>query len=140
MSRTSAIILAIGCLVLSAAAFQAKSVDVTGDWEFTMAGGPGGPEGAPPGGGGGERPAMVITFVQKGDVIEAKMQNPMGEEMKGTGKIAGNAIEFTFTMTGGPMGDMSMVHKGKVDGDTMKGTIAMGDRGEMEWTAKRVKK
>jgi hypothetical protein len=141
MSRTSAIILAIGCLVLSAAAFQAKSVDVTGDWDLTMAGGPGGPpDGAPPGGGGGERPAMVITFVQKGDVIEAKMQNPMGEEMKGTGKIAGNALEFTFTMTGGPMGDMSMVYKGKVDSDTMKGTIAMGDRGEMEWTAKRVKK
>jgi len=138
MSRTSAIILAIGCLVLSAAAFQAKPVDVTGDWEFSMSGGPGGPPpGAPE---GGQRPAMVITFVQKGDALECKMRNPMGEEMKGTGKITGNEIEFTFTMTGGPMGDMTMVHKGKVDGDTMKGTIAMGDRGEMEWTAKRVKK
>lgn len=144
MSRTPAIILAIGCLVLGAAAFQAKTVDVTGDWQFSMVGGPGGLEGqaGPPPGGGDrpDRPAMVITFVQKGSDLECKMQNPMGEEMKGTGKITGSEIEFTFTMTGGPMGDMTMVHKGKVDGDTMKGTIAVGDRGEMEWTAKRVKK
>jgi hypothetical protein len=135
MSRVPAIVLAIGCLVLFAAAFQAKPVDVTGDWELAMEGGPGG---GPPG--GGDMPPMVVTFVQKGEELEAKMMNPMGEEMKGTGKIVGNDIEFTFIMTGGPMGDMSIVHKGKVDGDTMKGTIAMGDMGEMQWTAKRVVK
>ena len=134
MTKKWAIILAAGCLVFSAAAFQAKPVDVTGDWEFTMTGGPGG---GPPG--GGDRPPMVVTFVQKGEDLEANMTTPMGE-MKGTGKVVGNEIEFTFTMTGGPMGDMTIVHKGKVDGDTMKGTAAMGEMGEMEWTAKRVKK
>ena len=82
---------------------------------------------------------MVITFAQKGETLEAKMETPMGE-MKGTGKVVGNEIEFTFTMTGGPMGDMTIVHKGKIEGDTMKGTMAMGEMGEMEWTAKRVKK
>ena len=134
MSGKPTIIIAIGCLVLCTAAFQAKPVDITGDWEITMVGGPGGPPG------GGDRPPMVVTFIQKGEVLEAKMQNPMGEEMKGTGKIVGNEIEFTFTMTGGPEGDMTIVHKGKVDGDTMKGTVAMGDMGESEWTAKRVVK
>jgi hypothetical protein len=44
---------------------------------------------------------MIITFVQKGEDLEATMQGPMGE---------------------------------------MKGTIVMGDMGEMEWTAKRVDK
>jgi hypothetical protein len=136
MSKVPAIVLIVGCLFLCAAAFQAKAVDVTGDWEMKMVGGPGG---GPPGGGPGGDRAMIITFVQKGEGLEATMQGPMGE-MKGTGKIVGNEIEFTFTMTGGPMGDMSIVHKGKVDGDTMKGTIAMGDMGEMEWTAKRVVK
>jgi hypothetical protein len=136
MFRRSAIILAIGCLVLGAAAFQAKTVDVTGDWEFSLVGGPGGPGGPP---GGGERPPMVISFVQKGETLEAKMTTPMGE-MVGTGKVVGDEIEFTFTMTGGPMGDMTIVHKGKVEGDTMKGTVAMGDMGDREWTAKRVKK
>ena len=29
-------------------------------------------------------PAMIIKFVQKGETLEAQMQNPMGEEMKGT--------------------------------------------------------
>jgi hypothetical protein len=135
MSGKPALILAIASLVLCGAAFQAKPVDVTGDWEMSLVGGPGG---GPPG--GGEMPPMVITFVQKGEVLEAKMKSPMiGEEMKGTGKITGTEIEFTFTMQG-PDGEMSIVHKGKVDGDTMKGTIAMGERGEMEWTAKRVKK
>jgi hypothetical protein len=67
------------------------------------------------------------------------MKNPMGEEMKGKGKIVGNEIEFTFTMAG-PEGEMTIVHKGKVDGETMKGTISMGEMGEMEWTAKRVLK
>jgi hypothetical protein len=97
MSRVPAIVLAIGCLVLFAAAFQAKPVDVTGDWELAMEGGPGG---GPPG--GGDMPPMVVTFVQKGEELEAKMMNPMGEEMKGP--------------------------------------IAMGDMGEMPWTAKRVVK
>jgi hypothetical protein len=138
MSRNPAlIILAIGCFALGAAA-QSKPANVGGSWEMTMTGGPEGPGGPP---GGGDRPPMVVTFVQNGEALEATMQGgPEGGEIKGTGKIVGNAIEFTFTMTGGPMGDMSIVHKGKVDGDTMKGTIAMGDMGEMEWTAKRVKK
>lgn len=131
--KPALIILAIGGLVLCAAASQSKPADVNGSWEITLIGGPEGP-------GGGDRPPMVVTFVQKGEELEAAMQSPMGDEMKGTGKIVGNDIEFTFTMTGGPMGDMSIVHKGKVDGDTMKGTIAMGDMGDMEWTAKRVKK
>jgi hypothetical protein len=135
MSIKSVCILLVGCFLLCGAAFQAKPVDVTGDWEMTMVGGPGG--GGPPE--GGDRPPMVIKFVQKGEALEAAMQNPMGEEMKGTGKIVGNAIEFTFTMAG-PDGSMTIVHKGKVDGNTMKGTIAMGDMGEMEWTAKRVVK
>jgi len=126
-----------GLLVLFGLASQAKPVDVTGDWEMSLLGGPGG--GGPPE--GGDMPPMVITFVQKGDVLEARMKNPMGEEMKGTGKISGAKIEFTFTMAGGPEGgEMTIVHKGQVDGDTMKGTIAMGERGEMAWSAKRIKK
>ena len=45
MSRRPVILLAVGCLVLSAAAFQAKAVDITGDRELKMGGGPGGPGG-----------------------------------------------------------------------------------------------
>ena len=136
MSRKPVIFFFLGCLVLCGAAFQAKALDVTGDWELTMIGGPGG--GGPPG--GGDMPAMIIKFVQKGETLEAQMQNPMGEEMKGTGKIVGDAIEFTFSMNGPEGGGMTIVYKGKVEGDTMKGTIAMGDMGEMQWTAKRVVK
>jgi hypothetical protein len=152
MSLRAGIVLGV-CLLVTGAIFlgasQQSKVDVTGDWEMAMVGGPGGPGGSqapagpPPGRGGGnkpDRPKMVMTFVQKGEVLAVKMQNPMGDEMTGTGKIVGNEIEFTFTMTGGPMGDMTIVHKGKVDGDTMKGTMTMGDMGEREWSAKRVVK
>ncbi len=134
MSRKAAFVLVLGCLVIAGAAYQAKAIDVTGDWEFAMVGGP---AGGPPE--GGDRPAMIITFVQKGEALEAKMNNPMGEEMKGKGKIVGNVIEFSFTMAG-PDGEMTIVHKGMVDGDAMKGTISMGEMGDMEWSAKRVVK
>jgi len=42
MSRKPVIFFFLGCLVLLGAAFQAKAMDVTGDWELTMIGGPGG--------------------------------------------------------------------------------------------------
>jgi len=148
MSGKPAIILIIGCLVLYGAVTQAKLVNVTGDWELTMGSLLAGQGGGAPGGltrgtvppGSGDRQQMVVTFVQKGEDLEARMTNPAGKEMKGTGKVVRNEIEFTFTMSGGPEGDMTIVHKGKVDGDTMKGTVAMGDTSVREWTAKRVVK
>lgn len=137
LRKSAVVVLAVGCLALAAAS-QSKPADVAGSWEITMVGGPEGPGGPP---GGGDRPPMVVTFVQKGETLEVSMTGgPEGEEIKGTGKISGRDIEFTFSLTGGPMGDMAIVHKGKVDGETMKGTIAMGDMGEMEWTAKRIRK
>ena len=36
-----------------------------------------------------------------------------------------------------PRGDFTIVYKATVDGDTMAGTVAMGERGEREWTAKK---
>lgn len=39
-----------------------------------------------------------------------------------------------------PIDDMTLVHKGKVEGDTISGTVANGDREEMKWTGKRFKK
>jgi hypothetical protein len=32
---------------------------------------------------------------------------------------------------------MTMAYKGTVDGDTMSGTVEMGDFGNFDWTAKR---
>ena len=152
MSAKSVILLIAGCLILFGTFVSAEDVDVSGDWEITMVGGPPGggppgggpPRGAPAGGppgGGGDRPARVVTFTQNGEELQLTMRGPRGDEMQGTGNIVGNEIEFSITMTGGPGGrggEMSIVHKGIVEGDTMKGTVVMGDRGEMEWEAKRV--
>jgi len=125
MLKKSASILVFAGLALWGASLLAKPVDVTGDWEMTVQS----PQ--------GER-TMKISFVQTGESLEVKMEGFQGEEMKGTGKVKDNDIEWTFTMNG-PQGEMSITNKGKVDGDTMKGTVSLGEMGDMEWTAKRVK-
>jgi hypothetical protein len=58
-------------------------------------------------------------------------------ESTGTGSIAGNEIEWSITRET-PMGQMTMVYKGKVDGDTMSGDVKMMDNTN-PWTATRNK-
>lgn len=125
MSKKCVSILLFAGLALWGASLFAKAVDVTGDWEMTIQ--------SPR----GER-TMKINFVQTGENLEVKMEGFQGEEIKGTGKIKDNEIEWTITVNG-PQGEMSITNKGKVDGDTMTGTVSLGEMGDMEWTAKRVK-
>jgi hypothetical protein len=125
MLKKSVSILVFAGLALWGTSLLAKPVDVTGDWEMTVQS----PQ--------GER-TMKISFVQTGESLEVKMEGFQGEEMKGTGKVKDNDLEWTFTMNG-PQGEMSITNKGKVDGDTMKGTASLGEMGDVEWTAKKVK-
>ena len=101
----------------------ATYVDVTGDWEMTMVTQR------------GER-TSTVHFEQDGEKITVTMEGRQGDEITGEGTIKGNEIEWTiFRST--PRGDMTMAYKGTVDGDTMSGTVAMGDFGSFDWTAKR---
>jgi hypothetical protein len=111
--------------LLALAAVSLHAADVAGDWEMTTSGGRSR-------GGSQTRP---FTIVQDGEKITVTMEGRMGE-MTGEGTCMGNEIEWTVTMET-PRGDFTLVYRGTVDGDTMSGTVTMGERGSREWTAKR---
>lgn len=136
MRKKTGILLLAGLLLMAGAALAVAS-DITGDWELTS-----------------ETPRGTMTrpmhFVQKGEALEVTTTRPgrpneQGEpgpaqEIKGAGTVKGNDIEWTFTMKGRDGEERTVAYKGTIDGDTMKGTFSMGQMGDTEWTAKRVKK
>jgi hypothetical protein len=125
MNRKSLIILAALCGLISTAFAQTPPVDVTGVWavifETPM----------------GERTYMT-SFVQDKEVLQVVMKSPQGTEMKTTGKIKGNELEWTVVLSG-PMGEIALAFKGKVEGEMMTGTVQMGEAGEAAFKAKKEK-
>jgi len=121
MSKTKSIFV-VGLLLLAplAICLAQATVDVSGDWDFTMTT-PRGPMNS------------TAKFVQDGEKLTVTMTSQRGE-FKGEGTIKGADIEWTITRDT-PRGKMTTTYKGKVDGNTMTGTAQMGDRGSMEWKA-----
>jgi hypothetical protein len=103
---------------------SAADVDVTGDWEMTME--------SPRGG----EITRALHFEQDGEKITVTMEGRQGDEITGEGTIKGNEIEWTISRST-PRGGMTMAYKGTVDGDSMSGTVEMGDFGSFDWRAKR---
>ncbi len=124
MSKTKSLI-ALCAMVLLVLPLAAQQVNVSGDWEMTSTGR------------GGQERTTPIHFEQDGEKITVTMQGFRGNEMKGEGTIKGNEIEWSFTISIPERGDMTMTYKGKVEGDTMSGTVQRGDFGSSEWKAKK---
>jgi hypothetical protein len=53
-----------------------------------------------------------------------------------TGTLKGDAIMFAFTVSG-PMGSAEVTYTGTVAGDTMKGTLRMGEQAGGRFTGRR---
>jgi hypothetical protein len=123
MTKTKSII-ALCALALFVVSLNAQGVNVTGDWEITSEGRRG--------------PRTTnIHIEQDGEKITVTMPGMGGEgEVKAEGTIKGNDIEWKITRSG-RMGEITITYKGKVEGDTMKGEVQMGDFGSREWTAKK---
>ena len=120
MSKTKSMF-ALSLLFFLAVSLSALYVDVSGDWEMTSQGRRG-PR------------TQDIHIEQNGEKITVTMQG-RGGEIKAEGTIKGNEIEWSVTRS---MRDreFTMTYKGTVEGDTMKGTMQMGERSS-EWTAKK---
>lgn len=116
-------ILALSLMFFLALSLSALYADVTGDWEMTMQGRR------------GER-TQDMHFEQKGEKITVTWSGRRGNEMIAEGTIKGNEIEWSVTRET-PRGDFTMTYKGTVKGDTMTGTMQMGEMGSSEWTAKK---
>ena len=68
----------------------------------------------------------TLTGTYKGEVKEGRL----------FGRVRGNAIEFTGSLRVEAQG-ISFRYTGTIEGDTMKGTVDMGEYWTGTWTAKR---
>jgi hypothetical protein len=124
MKTLIAILVAVAVALVPVAAQDAKKIDITGTWEMTVES----PQGQ-----------MVITanYKQEGEALTGTHVSEMGEApLKGT--VKGADIEYTLTLDMGGQ-QMSILHKAKVDGDTITGSAIIGEMGTIAFTAKRKK-
>ena len=84
----------------------------------------------------GER-VSEITVEQTGEKLVVTSKDREGNDVKSEGTVKGTEITWTTKRTT-PMGEMTFVYKGKVDGKTMAGTTDLGQMGSGEWKAERV--
>ena len=130
--------LAAALLMASNAAFAIQNADVAGEWLLTMT--------LP----SGDERVMTLNLEQDGTAITGTVLREGQEEpSEVTGTVEGNNV--TLYLPGGGRGGRGgggggggggeqrppRAYEGTVDGDTMTGTLSMGQRGEMQWTAKR---
>ena len=77
----------------------------------------------------------TATITQTGDKLTGKYVGSYGESEL-TGNIKDNK-EFTFTVEIGTEQKVRVVYSGTLDGDTIKGSMTMGEMGEGTFTGKR---
>lgn len=124
-----ALCFALGVMVTVAAA---QDANVAGVWTFSMvaAGGGGGGQGG--GGGMGRGGPQTLTFTQDGTKLTGTLHGGRGDSPV-TGTISGNNITFSVTRQT-QNGEMKIDYTGTVSGDSMKGTVMMGQNSR-DWTA-----
>ena len=113
------------CVAFAAAvALPAADVNVSGKWKMTSK--------SPR----GER-VSEITLDQKGEKLVVTSKDREGNDVKSDGTVKGADIAWTTKRTG-PMGEMVISYKGKIDGKAMSGTVEFGQMGSGEWKAEKV--
>jgi hypothetical protein len=116
-----AIGLALAGTWAGSAAIAADKVDLTGTWIVTIE--IGGQQGMP-----------EFELKQDGDKLTGKYKGQFGEkDVKG--KVTDDEVEFSFEVQDGA----EAVYKGKIDGETMKGTADYAGQASGDWTAERKK-
>ncbi len=121
-------VMASFCALALMTGLAARAADepakVEGKWQISMEG----RQGAGPG--------QTLMLKQDGGKITGTLAGPRGEtSVEGT--VKGNEVRFTAKRET-PRGEMTFAYKGTVDGDTMKGTVQIGENSR-DWSAKREK-
>ncbi|MEW6455295.1 MAG: amidohydrolase family protein [Acidobacteriota bacterium] len=99
------------------------TVDVTGTWNVSIM--------SP----GGEMSA-TMTLTQSGSDVSGEFKSQMGITQISNGVVSGNEISFSILI---PTTDppMEVFFSGKVEGNSITGTIDLGPMGTAEWKATR---
>ena len=75
----------------------------------------------------------VLTFKQDGENLSGNYKGQLGEASV-TGTVKGGDVKFSFKINFQGQ-DFTVVYTGKIDGNSMKGTAALGELGEASFTA-----
>jgi hypothetical protein len=81
---------------------------------------------------------LTFDFHVDGAALTGKITSPRGDSDIADGKIDGDTITFTQTMSFNG-NDFKMTYSGKADGDTIKFTRQAGDRPAVSFVATRPK-
>jgi hypothetical protein len=100
---------------------QPANASVAGAWQLTFEGRNG-------------TVTQTLTFTQDGATLTGTLHGDRGDAPV-NGTITGNAIDFTVKRST-PNGDFTSEYKGTVTGDSIKGTVMMGQNSR-DWSATR---
>jgi hypothetical protein len=113
-----AAILVLGCLC------SANAADLNGKWKGEMK--------TP----NGEMLEINFNFQVNGEKLTGTAASSYGQEQITEGLVKGDEISFVILAGGG---QFKITYKGKVVGDDVQFHVTIGDMGESDLTAKRVK-
>ena len=111
-------------IVMLACLTAANATDLNGKWKGDMK--------TP----NGDVLEINFNFQVTGEKLSGTVANTYGEEQITEGTVKGDAIAFVILAGGG---QFKITYKGKVAGEDLKFNVTIGDMGEGELTAKRVK-
>lgn len=100
---------------------QEKPANVAGKWEMSWEGRQG-------------TQTSTLTLEQDGADLKGTMTGRRGDTPV-TGTVKGKNVTLVVKRQT-PQGEITVEYKGTVDGDSMKGTLSMGER-SIDWTAKK---
>jgi hypothetical protein len=103
---------------------ETPAVNVSGAWDMAVET----PQGTMP---------LTATFKQEGEKLTGAQSSQMGETAL-EGSVRGTDIAFVVVINMQGQ-DMTITYAGKIDGDTMSGTIEFGGYGSSTWTAQKKK-
>jgi len=123
MASLGTIFMALVCFIATAAPAGAQDADIVGAWDVTVTMGQG-PETSAP-----------LLLKREGDQIVGTFASPQGaQSVEASVKDKAVTIWFSVRTQNGPI-DITM--KGTAEGDTMKGSMDFGGRGQGQWLARR---
>ena len=123
-SKVFFIMLVMVVFLTSISGAQQKPADVAGEWAITISFIVG----------TGHHTAIIeqdgekLSGTYKGEILEGGLR----------GTVTGNNIDFSGSLRHESTG-VRFHYTGTIEGDTMKGTVEMGEYWSAEWTAKRKK-
>ena len=102
----------------------AVAADVSGKWTAEVPGRQ------------GQAQTTTFNFKVDGDKLSGTLTNPRGEQTIADGKVSGDDISFSVTLSMGG-NEIKMLYKGKVAGSEIKFTREVEGRPATEFVAKR---